>query len=205
QALPGVRHVAIPPNLIPAGCEHITPELLPLVELTQAAIDAIAASVPGGAANVQDIYPLAPLQEGIWFHHLLAKDGDPYLLSVNVRFDRRSHLEAFVAALNATIARHDILRTAIVWEGLQEPLQVVWREAPLVVEEVALAPADGADGEVLEQLKGRFDPRHHRLDVSQAPMMRLYVAWDAANDCWLGLLLSHHLITDHTTTEQLTA
>lgn len=75
--------------------------------------------------------------------------------------------------MQAVIARHDILRTSVAWEGLGEPVQVVWREARLMVEELALDPADG---DIADQLQVRFDPRHTRFDLRQAPMMRIHFA-----------------------------
>ncbi|KDR39381.1 hypothetical protein BG61_33235 [Caballeronia glathei] len=195
----GVRNtVAVPPNGIPAGCAAITPEMLPLVTLSEKEIEAVVAQVEGGARNVQDIYPLAPLHEGMLFHHMAGGEGDPYLQSMMMAMPERVQLGRFVQALQTVIERHDILRTAVLWEGLPEPVQVVWRHARLIVEEVTLSPQDG---EIEAQLAQRFDPRHHRLDVRQAPMMRMYVARDAANGRLLLQLLGHHMVMDYTALE----
>ncbi|MBI0329292.1 non-ribosomal peptide synthase/polyketide synthase [Burkholderia plantarii] len=190
--------VVVPANRIPAGCAYVTPELLPLVSLTQAQIDRIAASVPGGMRNVQDIYPLAPLQEGILYHHLSAVQGDPYVLQALFSLPDRERVAAFVSALQRVIDRHDILRTGVMWEGLDEPVQVVWREAALPVEEIEL---DAARGDVATQLRAQFDPRHYRLDVRQAPLLRVAYAHDAAHDRWVLALLFHHMALDHTALE----
>jgi amino acid adenylation domain-containing protein len=192
--------VQVPPNRIPAGCDAITPEMLPLVELTQGEIDRIVAGVPGGAENVQDIYPLAPLQEGILFHHLLTPESDPYLLPQPFAFDSREQLDAYLGALRAAVARHDILRTSVVWEGLSEPVQVVWRDAPLSVEEVEVDPAAG---DAARQLYERIDPRHYRMDLNRAPLLRAYVGRQAVGGRWGLLLLLHHLVSDHTAAEVL--
>ena len=143
QALGGESAVEVPANRIPAGCQAITPEMLPLIKLTSEEIGRIVNTVPGGASNIQDIYPLAPLQEGILFHHLMAREGDPYLLRSLTAFDTRARLNGYLKAMQAVVERHDILKTAVLWEGLPEPVQVVWRKAPLKVEEVHLDPANG--------------------------------------------------------------
>ncbi|HEU4558181.1 MAG TPA: amino acid adenylation domain-containing protein, partial [Longimicrobium sp.] len=195
-----VHEVAIPANRIPAGCGAITPEMLPLVELTQGEIDRIVAGVPGGAENVQDIYPLAPLQEGILFHHLLAPESDPYLLPQPFAFDSREQRDAYLGALRAVVARHDILRTSVAWEELSEPVQVVWRHAPLQVEEVEVDPA--AD-DAARHLYERVDPLHQRVDLTRAPLLRAFVSREAVGGRWGLLLLLHHLASDHTTADVL--
>jgi amino acid adenylation domain-containing protein len=190
------RETVVPPNLIPADCTAITPEMLPLIRLSQSDLDSIAATVPGGAANVQDIYPLAPLQEGFLFHHLLEKEGDVYLSATLLAAASREHFDRYLEALQRVVDRHDVLRTAFVWEGLPEPVQVVWRRTQMSVAEVRLDPAEG---DIAEQLRARFNPLHYRLDVRQAPLWRLFIAEDAPNHRWVILELKHHLTGDNTT------
>ncbi|MCG1042450.1 amino acid adenylation domain-containing protein [Mycetohabitans sp. B8] len=191
------REVVVPANAITPDTTAITPAMLPLIDLTQADIDRIVEQVPQGVANIQDIYALSPLQDGILFHHLLATEGDPYLLTAQLAFDSRARLDQYLEAVQQVIHRHDILRTAFVWQGLSTPAQVVWRRARLSVTELTLDPADGP---IAEQLAQRLDPRRYRVDLTQAPLLRCAVAQDT-DGRWLLVELLHHLIGDRTTWE----
>ncbi|MEN5144490.1 amino acid adenylation domain-containing protein, partial [Pseudomonas juntendi] len=172
--------VQVPGNLIPPGCAHITPQMLNLVTLDQASLDSILDAIPGGAANVQDIYPLAPLQQGMLFHHASATDSDPYVMQARFVFASEARLQAFAEALRGVIARHDILRTSVHWQGLETPVQVVWRKAELVI--LAL-PADAAGGEW--------------LDLTQAPLIRLLREAPGADGTLAATLQFHHIAMDH--------
>ncbi|WP_236707129.1 non-ribosomal peptide synthetase, partial [Pseudomonas sp. Leaf129] len=185
--------VMVPPNLIKPETCKITPDLLPLIDLGQSDIDVIVSQVPGGAANIQDIYALSPMQDGILFHHMLAKEGDPYLLVAQMAFADRETLERYLCAVQQVVDRHDILRTAFVWGGLSRAAQVVWRQAPLSVTDVVL---DLADGPTTEQLSRRFDSCRHRIDLTQAPVLRFIVAHDPVASRFIVTQLQHHLIDD---------
>ncbi|KAF9345401.1 hypothetical protein BGX34_004801, partial [Mortierella sp. NVP85] len=189
----------VPANLIVPHSTAITPEMLPLISLSQADIDNIVKLVPGGVANIQDIYALSPLQEGILFHHLLASEGDPYLLITLTAFETRELLGKYLEAIQMIVSRHDILRTAIVSENLSTPAQVVWRQASLSITELLLDPSNGP---IPDQMKQRLDPRRHRIDISQAPLLRFSVAQDA-DGRWVLASLLHHLISDHSTLDTL--
>ncbi|WP_420709127.1 amino acid adenylation domain-containing protein, partial [Streptomyces sp. AS58] len=191
-ALQGAPKVVLPANGIPAGATTITPEMVTLADLTVEEINGIIAEVPGGAANIADIYPLAPLQEGILFHHLLEGENgtDLYTLPYVLRLDSRPRVDAFLAAVQQVVDRHDILRTAFLWEGLREPVQVVLRTAPISVKTLQL---EGAD--VVGRLLGT---RTAPMDVRSAPLLQLGVAQDLDDQRWYVLLEVHHLVQDRT-------
>ncbi|WP_228129874.1 condensation domain-containing protein, partial [Acinetobacter vivianii] len=185
--------------------DKITPEMLPLASLTQVEIDQIVAQVPGGISNIQDIYALSSLQEGMLFHRLLDEGDDPYISIATLKFDNKDVLERYVRALQYSIDRHDSLRTAVIYEGLQEPVQVIWRKADLRVERIVLDINENegySDLEIIKLEKIQKYGQKQGLILEEAPLIRLVVS-ECENGEYLGALVLHHLISDHVSLEIL--
>ncbi|MFF9687115.1 amino acid adenylation domain-containing protein [Streptomyces sp. NPDC014623] len=195
RAGPAATGYTVPAPAIPEGCERITPEMLPLVRMDQAAVDAVVSRVPGGALNVQDVYPLVPSQEGILFHHLMDPAGDPYVIPILLTAPDQETCETFVAALQAVVDRHDVMRTAVVTEGLGEPVQVVLRDVRLEVERRTL---DAADSEAAEEQARAWLAEPGTITLDRAPLLRLAVAADPHSARHFLLFRVHHLIEDAT-------
>jgi amino acid adenylation domain-containing protein len=188
-------HVVTPPSLIPRSCTEITPEMLPLIDLAPEHINSVVETVAGGCLNVEDIYPLAPLQEGMLFHHMFGdRKGDPYVLQMLLYVRSPEICRKFLDALQWVIDRHDLLRTAFVWEDLPQPVQVVWRRATLDVDRCH----DSAD-----QIRDRMHAEIVSFDPTKAPLMRAMVADDPANGGSYILLRLHHLVSDHESMESV--
>ncbi|AOM39864.1 non-ribosomal peptide synthetase [Xenorhabdus hominickii] len=191
----------VPPNSIPEGCTTLTQDMLPLTSLSQAEIDTLVKALPSGAANVQDIYPLAPLQEGILFHHLLEPTRDPYVISSLLNIESQTKLDTFITALQTVIDRHDILRTSIHWSGLSQPVQVVHRHAQLPVN---LLTFDD-DTNVIAHMRASMVLSHLHMDLSHAPLIRLHVATDPCSSELYILFQLHHIIGDNLSLRYLLA
>lgn len=174
---------------------------LPPLASDERQIKALIERIPGGAANVQDVYPLSALQEGLLFHRLLNERSDTYILSTLFELQTAARIGQFVTALQLVVDRHDALRTAVLWEQLPRPMQVVWRRAVLSVKEVQLDPCRGAR----EQMNDLMRPQSSGIDLRQAPLMQLILASAGVDGTWYALLQVHHIICDHQSLQAIVA
>ncbi len=85
-------------------------------------------------SDIQDIYELSPIQQGMLSDSLAAKDAGMYLIQLSYALEGELNMDAFAGAWQNVIARHDVLRTSFHWEGLEKPVQVVHRKTNFSIE-----------------------------------------------------------------------
>ncbi|MFW2405411.1 MAG: condensation domain-containing protein, partial [Gammaproteobacteria bacterium] len=103
-------------------------------------------------------------------------------------------VDRFERAWQRALDRHPALRTAFVWEGVDEPLQVVRSRARMTVEHVDLGGHDAAD-RAAELAHVEQADREQGFDLTRAPLMRLTVV-SLSDEQHVLLWSRHHLILD---------
>ncbi|MFI2353055.1 condensation domain-containing protein, partial [Streptomyces sp. NPDC019443] len=126
------RYVDVLADLIAFCCRPgvggCTPSDFPLAGLDQAGVDGVARRV---GTVIDEIYPLTALQQGMVFHSQLSSDAGMYWVQNGLLLEGELDLDALKRAWELVFARHEVLRSAVVWDGVPEPLAVVSRSVPL--------------------------------------------------------------------------
>src|SRR5262249_7855025 len=122
--------------------------------------------------NVEEFYPLSPMQEGMLFHHLYAPEAGDYVLQSHSRLEQQLDVVAFEQAWQRVVDRHTTFRTFFVWEGIKQPIQVVQRQVKLPLEQEDWRGLAKAEQEAaLKTFLGQ--DRVRGFNLNQAPLMRL--------------------------------
>lgn len=122
--------------------------------------------------DIQDIYPLSPIQHGILFHCLHAPEMGLYHMQNVYTFHGNLNVAAFKYAWQQLSALHTVLRTSFYWEELDKPLQVVHEKAEVPIE---YQDWRGITPSVKQEHLKSFlkTDRLRSFDFSQAPLIRL--------------------------------
>ncbi len=146
------------------------------------------------AANIEDLYTLSPMQEGMLFHTLYAPHSGMYIIQLSCTLQGQLDRAAFKRAWQQAITRHAILRTAFYWQEMDKPHQVVYRSVELPFDEYdwsGLAP-----GEQRDRIAAYIDADRRRgFELEQAPLMRLAII-RLAEDSYQCIWTAHHLLLD---------
>jgi len=150
--------------------------------------------VTASGVNVEAVYPLTPVQEGILFHTLYAPESPLYLQQYVARLDGDLDVAAFRRSWQLVIDRHEVLRSLVTWEGRERPLQVVRRrvEPEWRIEDWR---TDTSAAQTARFNRFLENDRRRRFALDVAPLMRfalLRIAGDTHRFVWSH----HHVVID---------
>nr|WP_262880400.1 non-ribosomal peptide synthetase [Pseudomonas paralcaligenes] len=151
-------------------------------------------SLPLAARDIEDLYPLSPMQQGMLFHTLYEQTGGDYINQLRVDIHGLDP-ERFRASWQRVIERHQILRTSFIWEGLQRPVQLVSRQVLVPLQVVEEQSREQLEALAHAELKVGFD-------LSNGPLLRLLLV-HRGEQSWHLIYTHHHILMDGWSCSQL--
>ncbi|HLP46850.1 MAG TPA: condensation domain-containing protein, partial [Candidatus Kapabacteria bacterium] len=145
--------------------------------------------------NIEDIFALTPMQEGMLFHYLKDPQGDEYFEQLSLKLIIAINIEIFKQAWNFVIASNEALRVVFRWEKMSEPVQMVMKENRLGLRYFDLSAGD-ADGDEKQQRLAELKEkdRREKFDLRQTPFRVTLCKLE--NDCYEMIISHHHILYD---------
>ncbi len=143
--------------------------------------------------SVQTRLPLSYAQQRLWFLDKLEGSSTEYNLREAWRLKGELDCAALQRAVDAVVARHEILRTRFVEED-GEPLQVIEANVhvPVVSEDLSALPAGERERAVSAAIRGEAETA---FDLGSGPLMRVKLLTLEEREHVL-LCAFHHIIFD---------
>ncbi|MES5816920.1 amino acid adenylation domain-containing protein [Streptomyces sp. RG80] len=157
------------------------------------------ATTGAGASGLDDVLPLSPLQEGLFFHSLShtltdSPEADVYQAQLVLRLAGPLDAAALREAASALLARHAALRASFRQRRSGEAIQVIHRDVALPWRDLDLSGHAATEREPeLERFLAA--DRAAPFDLTRPPLLRLTLV-RLAHDLHCLVLSNHHVLLD---------
>lgn len=172
---------------------QLTPSDISLKEITIAELDQFAQQTKH-IGDIENIYPLTPMQKGMLFHSLIDAASRAYFEQASFDLKGDLDIEAFTMSLSQLADRHEILRTHFYTEWKDQPLQIVLREKPI---EITVEDIRNVEDEQRGKLIADFvqKDKERGFDLTRDALMRVSIL--RTDDDQARLIWSfHHILMD---------
>ena len=142
--------------------------------------------------EIDRIYPLTPMQEGMLLQAMTDTDSATYHVLIRYSLDILPAPEQLEYVLDQLSIKHEVLRTAIISSGVREPRQVLLKGRRLGLYFIDISLAENKEHELQRIEKQEFNKP---IDLQEEPLFRLVCIKTGQNACQL-LFVMHHIIID---------
>ena len=144
--------------------------------------------------NIEDSYPLSPMQQGMLFHSLYAPQSGVNIEQMICSLHEDLNVVVFKRSWQRVVERQPVLRTSFRWEGVNEPLQELHKHVtlPWVEQDWRGVSAQQQEKDLEAYLQ---DDRRRGFEFTSAPLMRLALFRVAEAD-YKFVWTFHHALLD---------
>lgn len=144
--------------------------------------------------DMVDMYPLTPLQEGMLYHYIQEPDSTAYVIQHEISLKGTIKEENLIEAARLLVQKHEVFRTAIYYEDLERPVQVVLGQREPEFEKINLKDL----GQIEQQLQIEEVMRQDVIrgfDLAKDSLLRIKLI-ELSETEYKMIWCYHHIVID---------